>query len=547
MPHRFSRREMLVSLLGLPLVAGCERASVNALESTVDRIEGEIVGPSVGIGHRLRDGFQPRESDAWESHDVVIIGGGIAGLSAAWQLHRSGYRDFVLLELEEVAGGTSRSGTSQLVGYPWGAHYLPAPLPENRRLQELLRAVGVYDGEDEQGNPRVAEQFLCRDPEERVFYKGRWYEGLYLHAGESAEDVAQLARFEAEMGRWVEWRDGHGRRAFASPLGGSSDDAEVAPLDRISMAEWMDKAGFTSARLRWLVDYSCRDDYGLRMEQGSAWAGVFYFASRLASAGAAPQPLITWPQGNGRLVDHLHGVAKEQVRLGWMVTNVKPVDGKDEVEVTAYSPRTEKVAGIRAKRVIFAAPQFLVRYLIAPYRQEPPAHLNEFQYGSWLVANVHLRGRPAERGFPLAWDNVLYESPSLGYVVATHQRGIDHGPTILTYYYPFCDDEPRGARERLLAMDWRDCASLVMADLSRAHRDIGALVERIDVMRWGHAMIRPTPGFIWGQSRRSAAAPVGGIHFANTDLSGVALFEEAFDHGVRAADEVMTAMKLSKS
>jgi flavin-dependent amine oxidoreductase len=309
----------------------------------------------------------------------------------------------------------------------------------------------------------------------------------------------------------------------------------------------MDERGFTSSRLRWLVDYSCRDDYGLRMEQTSAWAGVFYFASRLGGAGATPQPLITWPEGNGRLVDYLHGVAMAQVRLGWAVTNVRPVEGEDEVEVTAYSPRNDEVKGFKANKVIFAAPQFLVRYMIEPVRREPPKHLAEFQYGSWLVANVHLRGRPAERGFPLAWDNVLYESPSLGYVVATHQRGIDYGPTIFTYYYPFCDDEPRATRERLLSMDWRDCASLVLADLSRAHRDIGSLVERIDVMRWGHAMIRPTPGFIWGSSRWEAAAPVGGIHFANTDLSGVALFEEAFDRGIRAADEVISALKADRS
>ena len=26
-----------------------------------------------------------------------------------------------------------------------------------------------------------------RDPQERIFYKGRWYEGLYLSAGASAE------------------------------------------------------------------------------------------------------------------------------------------------------------------------------------------------------------------------------------------------------------------------------------------------------------------------------------------------------------------------
>ena len=36
--------------------------------------------------------------------------------------------------------------------------------------------------------------------------------------------------------------------------------------------------------------------------------------------------------------------------------------------------------------------------------------------------------------------------------------------------------------------------------------------------------------------------PLGRVHFAHTDLSGLALFEEAHDHGVRAAEEVLTAL-----
>jgi hypothetical protein len=68
-----------------------------------------------------------------------------------------------------------------------------------------------------------------------------------------------------------------------------------------------------------------------------------------------------------------------------------------------------------------------------------------------------------------------------------------------------------------------------------------ALTRRLDVMRWGHAMIRPRVGFQWGGARLKAQQPFRSIHFANTDLSGVALFEEAFDHGLRAAEEVLAA------
>jgi hypothetical protein len=110
---------------------------------------------------------------------------------------------------------------------------------------------------------------------------------------------------------------------------------------------------------------------------------------------------------------------------------------------------------------------------------------------------------------------------------------------VLTYYYALCDGDPHVARRRLLSTGRDGWADVALADINRAHPDIRSLTERLDVMRWGHAMIRPHPGFLWGESRRKAREPVGNIHFAHADLSGVALFEEAFYQGLRAADEVV--------
>ena len=91
------------------------------------------------------------------------------------------------------------------------------------------------------GDVVVKEQFLCREPEERVFYKGRWYEGFYLHAGESEEDKRQLAEFQKQIDHWVNWRDSSGRRAFVVPSANCSRDAEVTALDKISFGEWLRK------------------------------------------------------------------------------------------------------------------------------------------------------------------------------------------------------------------------------------------------------------------------------------------------------------------
>lgn len=535
-----TRRELLATFLGMPFaLAACRtRERVTALP------EGVIVGASDRVGHAVRDGLRP-EPEAWESAGVVIVGGGVAGLAAAWRFLRAGFEDFVLLELEEAPGGTARYGEEHgVVPYPWGAHYLPAPLKENRALVSLLDEMGVLEGSDSEGEPVVAEQFLCRDPEERVFYRGRWYEGLYLHAGQSEEDARQLQLFNKEVDAWAAWRDGRGRRAFASPVSNCSDDAEAAALDRVSMAEWMRSKGFDSERLRWLVDYGCRDDYGLTVEQTSAWAGLFYFASRMKGPGAEAQPLITWPEGNGRLVRHLYEQARARARLGLAVADVRPSQSlKEGVEVVAVGRDGGRGVGFRAGQVVFAAPQFMTRYLIKPYREGAcPPHVSEFEYGAWMVANLFLEDRPrGGYGFPLAWDNVIYESPSLGYVVATHQRGLDRGPSVFTYYYPLTDADPRAARARLLSAGRDEWAEVALADLSRAHADVRTLTRRLDVMRWGHAMIRPRVGFQWGGARLKAQQPFGPIHFANTDLSGVALFEEAFDHGLRAAEEILSA------
>ncbi len=531
----FNRREILAAFLGVPFaLAACSRTEVPQLPA------GEIVGTSDLFGHRLRDGLRVEvPADAWTNVSSVIVGGGVAGLTAAWRLQQSGLTDFVLVELENTPGGTSRSGSNRSISFPWGAHYIPAPMKENVALVSLLAEMGVVEGKDKDGEPIIGEQFLCRDPEERVFYKGRWYEGLYLHAGESEDDKQQLEKFNAEVDRWISWRDGKGRRAFTLPVSACSDDAEVTALDRTSMGDWMNQRGLVSPRLRWWVDYACRDDYGMTLDHTSAWAGLFYFCSRVATPRVESQSLITWPEGNGRLVNHLFEKARTNVQLDRAAVEVVPVE--NGVEVITLDREGRNPRGFRAERVIFAAPQFMARYIVRPYRENPPPHITEFQFGAWMVANLTLRDRPKQslaRDFPLAWDNVLYESPSLGYVVATHQRGIDRGPTVFSYYYPLCDENPRVARTRLLETDWRGWAEVTLADLSRAHPDIRNLVERLDVMRWGHAMIRPRTGFMWGQARREGAKPYRGIHFAHSELSGVALFEEAFDVGLRVADEV---------
>src|SRR5215204_2670986 len=161
-----SRRELLTTFLGVPFALAACRGAPSRFP------EGEIVGQSDSLGHILREGRSfAVPVDGWRNVKVVIVGGGVAGLSAAWKLRKLGVEDLVVLELEKETGGTSLSGSGQPVGYPWGAHYLPVPFRENVELIELLDEMSLTEGRTSEGDLIVKEQFLCRDPEERVFYK----------------------------------------------------------------------------------------------------------------------------------------------------------------------------------------------------------------------------------------------------------------------------------------------------------------------------------------------------------------------------------------
>jgi hypothetical protein len=82
---------------------------------------------------------------------------------------------------------------------------------------------------------------------------------------------------------------------------------------------------------------------------------------------------------------------------------------------------------------------------------------------------------------------------------------------------------------------------MVLDDLLPVHPDLEERVQGLDVQVWGHGMVLPAPGFLWGGAREAAAAPSGRVHFAAADLGGLPLFEEAQWAGVRAAEESLAA------
>jgi monoamine oxidase len=496
------------------------------------------------LGHRLRDAAfssaAPGVATEVRRVPVLICGAGIGGLSAAWRLAKRGFKDFALLEMGAQVGGNSRFGENAVSPYPLGAHYLPLPPREARFVREILADLGGIEADPFAIRPTFSERLLCHTPQERVFFKGIWQEGILPQQQVPKSERAEIARFHDAMEAFKHATDAEGRRAFAIPLDLSSPDPKWRALDRVSMLDWMRTEGYTSPVLHWYGNYACRDDFGTDIAETSAWAGIHYFACRNGeAANAANDAVLTAPEGNGWIVRALEARLAGHITRDAIVFRV--AQDRRQVEADVWLAMENRAVRYVADQLIWAAPLFV----LARLAQDLPADLAHVarsgSHAPWLLASLSLREAPQHgAGAPLAWDNVLYGGTGLGYVVATHQHlALRPGQTVFTWYHAMSGEAPATARKALLESPPDALAKLALDDLSRAHHDIRRLTERIDLTRHGHAMIRPTPGAIWNPDRSRLSKGWQRVLFAHADVSGVSLFEEANYRGVLAADAVL--------
>lgn len=489
-------------------------------------LQGGWVGTHPERGHRLR-GELPGADGPLRKTGVLIVGAGIAGLACARALARRGIEDFALLDLEPEAGGNSRSHTVGGSPCPLGAHYLPLPGPHAREVSELLAELGL--SRQVLGRTEWDERHLCHSPQERLFIDGEWHEGLLPPAAsDGARDqyrrfAALVAQAQRELG-------------FAMPTRRARWTAGHAVLDAQTFAAWLDANAITDERLRWYLDYCCRDDFGANAAGVSAWAGLHYFASRhgFHAPGddtAEREPVLTWAEGNGWLSARIAEPLRERLHLGRSVLRV--TEHKHGIELLAWNEATGAPEPWQARAIVMATPLFISAHLL----EAPPDALrqaaSQLRYAPWLTANLALREPLLLRpGAPAAWDNVRYGTTALGYVDARHQS-LDARPQLplLTAYFAL----PATQRADLLRRPWQHWAQVVTDELGRTHPDLPAKVERIDLCRFGHAMSIPRPGLRGSPALAALNEARGHVVFAHADLGGYSVFEEAYTAGVEAA------------
>ena len=505
----------------LPFLQYCEKKGKSLLL--------KITGTNHILGHKLwaKDFPEPAE----EIHTkYLIVGGGISGLSACRFLSKNNENDYLLLEMENHLGGNSSNGQNKFTKFPLGAHYLPLPNKENTEIIEFLKEFGIYQGDDENGEPILDEYQMTFPQQERLFFKNSWQNDIVPQKGISAETQKEFDRFFKLMDYFREKKGNDEKYWFAIPVEDSSIDPEVIQLEKMLFKSFLAVENFKSEELLWLLDYSCRDDYGLGIDYVSAWAGIHYFAGRKNNwSDKYKDQVFTWPEGNARLTKHLSNYIKGKYSSDNLVFDVKI---NKNVEVLSFDNAQKKTRKIIAEKVLFATPQFVNERIFSK------KSVGNFNYVPWLLTTITLKnefGGDEE----LAWDNVIYGSDGLGYIYDQHQN-VDQiiGEKVITYYRSFSTDDCRKARKKLYALKEEQLKNLVLEDLKIAHPLIEDFIIEMQFHKIGHAMIAPVPNQIFGKKEAKQAID-GRIFFAHSDLSGISIFEEAFYQGLRAAKQML--------
>lgn len=531
------RKKFIQSSLLLAGMSGIAAACGNK-----KKIKGSIIGASSSVGHLLRDKKFANPTEKFKKK-IVIVGGGVSGLSAARHLHQNGEHDFMLLDLEKHAGGNAAHGENKISAFPWGAHYVPIPNNGLTAYHDFLQACGVIVSRDTNDLPVYNEDYLCFDPEERLYINGRWQDGLVPHFGLPADDMQQVERFLRLMNEYRYTKGTDGKDAFAIPVNTSSTEEKFTQLDSITMKAWLQQNAFSSTYLHEYINYCTRDDFGTPYNICSAWAGIHYFAARKGKGtNATHSDVITWPEGNGFLIHALATEIEKNILTECLAVSVQQIN--NGVQVNYFDINKKTLYAIDAEQCILSVPQFIAARLLQDddRNEKVSQHLH---YVPWMVANLTVNELEERSGAPLSWDNVIHQSNSLGYVEATHQLTKQFIPKKnLTYYLPLTDKNTIEARKQAQSKTFDEWTEQIIEDLKKVHPNIREAIEEINIMIWGHAMAQPLPGIIHGGIRKELSASINNrIHFAHTDLAGISIFEEAFYQGLNAAQKILQPLK----
>lgn len=498
---KFSRRDCLRfaagSVLTLPFAHSVWGAQAQAvLPQAFDEVD------HFDVAHRVRDGWKTPVPEPSAACEVVIVGGGISALTAAWRLAD---RKIMLLEKEAETGGNSRAREFAGCRYALGAFMNQGPMAP---FEEFFRDLNVPLVEVPGRNHAWAGAGrMVRDP-------------LGAGLGQlpfAVREIKALEQATALLHRYQP-RTAGAHQGIFFPRAENSE--ALRALDRTTLWAEYERLGLgTQGRNFYDALISAR--VGDSGEMLSAWMGSYLLSSAVARNYTAPGGHAVFSQALRRRIP------ANVVRTGFTVTRVAQ---RPEGKVWVTGSRADgQVETIEAETAILGVPKFYCMRMVEGLAHARPNALSQFTYNAYLVAQVFLRERI----------DVPFETCAPGnfarFIVAPDQlpgNARSDGGGLLTIYIPY----PRTAgRERLFSADAKMLAERIVRDVESVFPAARGKVETVTLYRWGHPMLTTRPGM--DDALEQARESFGRVAFAHSDSFGITGLYSAIWTGMNAEAE----------
>lgn len=446
--------------------------------------------------------------------DAVIVGGGLAGLSAAWRLRNW---DITVLESNHRVGGRIRSENRGRYFLNWGGHMFAGG---KSSTNELITETETRTSEIPGSLSAISMngKLLLNGPVQsypfRIPMAMKDRVSMVKAGAKVSADVlryAQAVRLrpnETAEARQQRIYDFENDRSFADYIGELSEDAE--------------------AMFRPTITRSAADP-----DELAAGAGIGYF-SLVWNIGQGLNRSISG--GPSNLVESIAAPLQEDIRLDAKVHEI--VHKKDHVVVRYRQDDIDHE--VEALTVVLATPATVAHRVAVDLQEDKREALGKIVYGPYVSA-AFLTNETE----PQPWDGAYgIATPKRSFNVVMNQGNIVRGTeterqpggSIMTF-------SPASLARKLLDLDDKDILDTYISDLDEVLPGFAGMVAEAQVQRWRTGAPYCFPG---RGKLQPALTSLSGRVFLAGDYLGTLYTETAISSGLTAAQQAANILATAR-